>query len=67
VSAHFSDDPGHWRKRAEEMRRLAGDMKEAEAKQTMLRIADDYERLAVRARKRAVGAALASTPDLQSM
>src|SRR5436190_2372651 len=46
---------------------LANDIKRGRAKQTILRIADDYDRLAVRARKRAVGTAPASTRDLQSM
>jgi hypothetical protein len=49
----YINDPEHWRKRAEEMRSLADDINDEKTKQTMLRIAADYERLAERAEERA--------------
>ena len=49
------NDPEHWRARAEESRNLANQMKDSESKDAMLRIAEDYERLAKRAERRAAG------------
>ncbi len=45
----------NWHMRAEECRALADDMKEADPKAVMLRIADDYDRLAEWAEKNASG------------
>jgi molecular chaperone GrpE (heat shock protein) len=55
ASTHSVNDPEHCLRRAEEMRTLAESMKDDVAKQTMLRIAADYERLAKRAEERAKG------------
>jgi hypothetical protein len=43
VPASFIYDPEHWRKRADEARSLADDMKDEISKQMTLQIADDYE------------------------
>jgi hypothetical protein len=40
------DNPEYWRFRAEEVRTIADDMKGGEPKAIMLRIAEDYERIA---------------------
>jgi hypothetical protein len=53
--SHFINEPDHWRARAEEARNLASQMNDSESKDAMLRIAQDYERLAKRAEHRAAG------------
>lgn len=52
---HYINDPMHWLERALEMRALAQDIKDTKARDSMLRIADEYERLAHRAEKRSNG------------
>ena len=51
----FLNDPKHWRDRAEEARTRADQLDDPQSKSAMLRIADDYERLAKRAEARASG------------
>ena len=51
--ASFINDPEHWLQRAEQMRILADEVPDEQAKETMLRIANDYGRLAERAEQRA--------------
>jgi hypothetical protein len=56
MATSFINDPEHWRKRAEDARTLANQMNDETAKQTMLSIAADNDRLAERAEARAKGA-----------
>ena len=53
MPATLINDAEHWRKRADEARSLADDMKDEISKQMMLQIADDYEHRAKRAAQRA--------------
>src|SRR5262245_1821986 len=55
VPPSLINDPEHWRKRADEARNLADDMKDEISKQMMLQIAADYRHLARRARARRWG------------
>jgi hypothetical protein len=55
MSLYSINDPKHWLDRAKEARALAERMDDPEAKRTMLKNADDYERLAQRAEARAAG------------
>ena len=43
------NEPAHWRERAEEARRVAAQLSDTQAKLALLRVADEYERLAQRA------------------
>jgi cob(I)alamin adenosyltransferase len=49
------NDARHWLRRAEEARRLAAQMTDPAAKDSMLRIAEEYEKVALRADARALG------------
>jgi hypothetical protein len=62
-SDSFANDPVHWRKRAEEARRLADQISDLQAKAAVLRIAEDYELLAKRAE---LGQAVAHTDEARS-
>ena len=53
----YVNDSKHWRDRAAEMRVLGDMMKDPEAVTIMLRLADDYDRLAERADVRSNGGA----------
>ena len=51
MSLYSINDPKHWLDRAKEARALAEQMNDPEAKRTMLKNADDYERLAQKSRR----------------
>src|SRR5262249_31670932 len=53
MSLYSINDPKHWLDRAKEARALAEQIADPEAKRTMLKNADDYERLAQRTQERA--------------
>jgi len=50
------NNPGHWYLRAKESRLLASQLDDLEARAAMLAIAEEYERLAMRAADRMRGA-----------
>ena len=53
MSTKLALSPDHWRYRAEEIRTLAEEISDETSRLMMLRIAIDYDRLAVRAEERA--------------
>ena len=56
------NDAKHWRDRAVEMRVLSADMNEFEARTLMLKLANDYDKLADRAEDRAAHDAPGPSP-----
>jgi hypothetical protein len=60
MPASFINYPAHWRQRAEEARTIAEQMSDLQSKDSMLRIAKDYERLAERAEQRKKGSGRAT-------
>ena len=50
--SNLLEDPDHWRKRAQEVRSLADQLNDPEAKLTMKQIAEAYDLLAKRAAQR---------------
>jgi hypothetical protein len=54
----YRDNPSHWRERAAQMRALAVGTQDGEAPALMLKLAEDYDKLADRAEIRARPAAI---------
>jgi hypothetical protein len=61
------NDAKHWRDRAAEMRVLSGEMKDFEARTLMLKLANDYDRLADRAEDRAKHDARGPSPRVKDV
>jgi CRP/FNR family transcriptional regulator, cyclic AMP receptor protein len=62
--SRFWDDPAHWRDRGEEMRRLAEAATDPKAKKRILKMAEEYEKLARRAEERAANRPSQHDPHL---
>jgi len=60
------NDAKHWRDRAAEMRVLSGEMKDFESRTLMLKLANDYDKLADRAEDRARRDAPGPSPRSQA-
>jgi hypothetical protein len=56
MSGSSINDPDHWLDRAAQMRALAETMTDIETREIMRQLADDYDKLADRAARRADGA-----------
>jgi hypothetical protein len=55
MPASLINDPEHWRDRAREKRELTERLRDEQAKQTVLRVANDCERLAEQAEEQSRG------------
>jgi hypothetical protein len=55
----LANDSEHWRQRGEQLRFIAQDIRDAKTKTIMLRIADDYDKIAERALLRTKGGSMA--------
>jgi hypothetical protein len=51
----IADDPNHWRQRSVQLRLMAQGVDDPKTKASMLKIADEYEKLAHRAEQRSRG------------
>jgi hypothetical protein len=59
---HLANRPDHWRHRAAQLRALVWAGISRETKANLLKLADDYEKLAVRAQKRVAQPLSEQTP-----
>ena len=48
----IADDPAHWQKRADEIRKLAETLSDANAREAFIKLAAEYDKLAQRAANR---------------
>jgi len=62
MTVQGANDAKHWRDRAAEMRVLSNEMKDFEARTLMLKLANDYDKLAERAEKPAAHDAPGPSP-----
>jgi hypothetical protein len=60
VSDSILDEPKHWQEHAEEARSISEQLSDPESRRMILRMADNYERLAAHARRRMKGPAAQS-------
>jgi len=51
---HLLNDPAHWRRRANETRRIADQLDDPVARQKMLEVAEHYEQIAAIAERQPV-------------
>jgi hypothetical protein len=58
MPTNFANDAKHWRLRAAEMRALAETMNDVGVRALMLKLANDYDKLADRAEDRSTGTSI---------
>ena len=59
----LSSNQTHWLQRAQEARAMAEQLADREARQAMLEIAENYEKIAKRAEAREVGVPMPASPQ----
>ena len=61
--SNFFGTPDHWRARAKEARRMAGQIQDVDARRSMLEVAAHYEKIAIRSEARLAGLTLPPSKD----